>query len=437
MQVTSVGDWLKLAVISDPHLGTKWGTPREEDSFDQFQEAIERSLDIGAQIILIPGDIFDTRIPKLEVWEKALRIFSIPLMRGRSDVSLAKTIDKPTEEISPLAFSGVPVVALHGNHERRTKGLKNPVEALEAAGELVHIHGATLIFDTPDGKVAIHGLSNVPDQHLLASIQAWNPKPVAGAFNIMVIHQSVGNFVFSTEERPSLALEDLPKGFDIYICGHVHFRADATVDGKKLILPGSTERTQLLLVEAQNPKGFYMFEIGKVMRQEFVELKTPRDFVYEEMRFENVDIPELYGATKSKVEELLSRPLKNNVKKPIIKVRLVGTLAKTASKSEFDEYSIIDEFKDRAIVNIGKDALVSPGLEDKLQLLREFKEKRLSIDEQAMALLEEYLKDAEHVRPFNIRGLYELLVEERDEEALKQILSVVQSLTDTEIGGDK
>ncbi len=428
---------MKLAVISDPHLGAKWGTPREEDSFEQFQEAIERSIDLGAQLILIPGDIFDTRIPKLEVWEKALRIFSIPETRGRSDVKLAKTIDKPAEEISPLAFNGVPVVALHGNHERRTKGLKNPVEALEAAGKLVHIHGASLIFDTPDGKVAIHGLSNVPDQHLLASILAWNPKPVAGAFNILVIHQSIGDFVFSTEERPSLALEDLPRGFDLYICGHVHFRAETTLDGKKLILPGSTERTQLLLVEAQNPKGFYIFDIGKELKQQFIELKTPRDFLYEEMRFENIDIPELYSATKSKVEELLMRPLKNKAKKPIVRVRLVGTLSKTASKSEFDEYSIIEEFKDRAIVSIGKDALVSPGLEDKLQLLRELKEKRLSLDEQAMGLLEDYLKDAEHVKAFNVRGLYELLVEERDEEALRQILSVVQNLTDTELGGGK
>ena len=40
-----LSDSLKIAVIADPHLGTKWGTPREQDSFVQFREAIEKSID--------------------------------------------------------------------------------------------------------------------------------------------------------------------------------------------------------------------------------------------------------------------------------------------------------------------------------------------------------------------------------------------------------
>ncbi|MGC8817629.1 MAG: metallophosphoesterase family protein, partial [Candidatus Hadarchaeum sp.] len=75
---------MRLALISDPHLGTKWGTPREQDSFDQFREAVEEAIDRGAQLILILGDIFDTRIPRQEVWAQALRILSLPLARGRN-----------------------------------------------------------------------------------------------------------------------------------------------------------------------------------------------------------------------------------------------------------------------------------------------------------------------------------------------------------------
>jgi DNA repair exonuclease SbcCD nuclease subunit len=426
---------LRLAVISDPHLGVKWGTARENDSFEQFQEAVERSLEMGAQLILVPGDIFDTRIPKLEVWNRALRIFSIPLTRGRGEVKLDRTIDKPPEEISPLVFRRTPVVALHGNHERRTRGFTNPVETLEAAGQLIHLHAGTLVFDCPDGKLAIHGLSNVPEEHLLAVFRTWNPKPIEGAFNIFVIHQSIGNFVYSTEEKPALDLSDLPPGFDLYVCGHVHYRGEVPVGGKPLLVPGSTERTQLLQFEALNPKGFYMIETGDGVKYRFVELQTPRDFFYEELRFTGVTIPELHATVKAKVEELLKRHRKNPQKKPLIRIRLMGTLSKEAVKSEFDEYTIIQEYKDQAIVTIGKEALTSPGLEDKLQLLREFREKRMSIDEQAMTLLEDYMRDAEHARILDVRELYELLVEKREEEALKRILGVVENLTKAEFGG--
>lgn len=421
-------------MISDPHLGTKWGTRREDDSFDQFQEAIERSIDMGAEIIVVPGDVFDTRIPKLEVWDRALRIFSIPLTRGPSDVKLERTIDKPAEEISPLAFRGIPVIALHGNHERRTRGLTNPVEALEAAGQLIHLHHQALVFDTPTGKLAIHGLSNVPDQHLRATLQTWNPKPIGGAFNVLVLHQSIGNFVYSTEEKPSLDIADLPKGFDLYVCGHVHYRIESDVGDRKLLLPGSTERTQLLLVEAQNPKGFYMIDAGETVKHTFVELQSARDFLYEEVRFDGATIPEVYSAVRAKVEELLKRHRKNVEKIPIVKVRLLGSLAKEASKSEFDEYTIVERYRDRAIVDVRKEALASPGLEDKLQLLREFKERRLSIDEQAMALLEDYLKEATNVQMFDVHGLYGLLVEKREDDALKRILDVVETLTKAELG---
>jgi DNA repair exonuclease SbcCD nuclease subunit len=357
-------------------------------------------------------------------------------MRERSAVKLNRTIDKPGGEISPLAFRGVPVIALHGNHERRTLGLTNPVEALEAAGHLIHLHAATLIFDTPERKLAIHGLSNVPDQYLLATLRAWNPKPVPGAYNILALHQSIGNFVYSTEERPSLDLSDLPPGFDIYLCGHVHNRAETLFDGKPLLIPGSTERTQLLLAEAQTQKGFYMIEINGGEKHRVVELQSPRDFLYEEMKFNNVAIPELYAAVQTKVEELLRRPLKNPGKKPLVRIRLLGTLSKDASKSELDEYTIIEEFKEKAIVNISKDTLSSPGLEDKMQLLREFKEKRLSIDEQAMSLLDDYLKDAVNTRMFDVPGLYQLLVEKRDDEALKRIQGVVDSMTKAELGDE-
>ncbi len=430
-------DHLKLALISDPHLGTKWGTPREPDSFVQFREAVERSLELGAQLILILGDIFDTRIPRQEIWAQALRILSLPLAHGKNNIRLESTIGKNPEEISPVALRGVPVAALHGNHERRTKGLTNPVQALEAAGLLIHVHHNALVFEDDGCRVAFHGLSNVPEQHAPGALATWDPKPVDGAVNILALHQSIGQFVYSSEEAPTLDVADLPPGFNIYLCGHIHYRSETKARGKPLVFPGSTERTQLAKVEAEMPKGFYMIELGNEIRLEFVELKSQRDFFYAEMKFNEVTISELNDAVRDKVKELLRLPRKNREKLPLVRVRLRGTLAKEASRGEFDDRAISDEFGGEAIVVVGKADLEAPGLGEKVQLLRDLRERRLSMDETAMAILEDSLKEAAGVKMFDARAIYDLLASDRAEEALQKVYSVVDGLVRADLGGRK
>ena len=428
---------LKAAVVSDTHLGTKWGTPRQQDSFDQAQEAIKRALELDAQIILIPGDIFETRRPHQEVWAQAMWILSSALMREQGGVKLVDTIDKNREDISEVALRGVPVVALHGNHERSARGLLNPVQALEKAGFLIYIHHNTLIFETPEGKIAIHGMSNVPERHAKNVLSTWNPKPVEGAFNILMLHQSVGQYVFSSEEFPTIDLPDLPPGFELYICGHMHYHAEVTAHGKPLLFPGSTERTQLLQIEAQVPKGFYMLELDDGLSYEFIELRGVRDFHYEEMNFDGVGIPQLRGAVNKKIEELLERPRRNPDKLPLIRLRLRGTLAKDASRTEFDHEAIIQDFSDRAMVAISKDDLISPGLEEKVKFLRELRERRLPVDEMAMRLLESNLKDVSYAQMLDARTLYELLVEGREEEAQEKVFEVVNNHVESELKGKK
>lgn len=426
---------VKIAVIADTHLGAKWGTAREQDSFDQAREAIERALELGAELILVLGDIFDTRTPRQEVWAQAMRIFSIPLARGRSEIKLSRTIDKKQDDFSPAALRGVPVIALHGNHERRTRGFVNPVQALEAASLLIHLHHNVLVFDTPRGELAIHGMSNVPEQHAKNVLAAWNPKPVEGAFNILMLHQSVGQYVYSSEEFPTIDLADLPPGFDIYLCGHIHYHTEAIAHGKPLLLPGSIERTQLLQVETEVSKGFYMLGLEDGLSHEFIELTKARDFYYEKVEFEGTGISQLDEAVRVKVRELLKRPRRNLKKLPLIKLRLTGTLAKGASRSEFDAQAIAQEFADWALVEIGKGELTSPGFEEKVQLLRKLREQRLPIDEMAMSLLEVNLREADYRQPFDVHVLYNLLVEGRREEAFQKVLDVVEDQIKTELGG--
>lgn len=427
---------MRIAIMTDFHFGVKWGTPREWDSFEQAEEAIRRAIAEKADVILILGDIFDTRIPKLEVWAQALKVLSIPQTDGKNRLNLVSSQYKPLEAVSPLALQGTPVVAICGNHERRTRGLKNPVEALESAGKLIYLEAGTVVFQEGGEKVAIHGFGYVPERYLIPQLRTWNPQPVPGAFNIFAFHQSIGNFVYSEEEKPAFQISDLPPGFDLYANGHVHARAEAQAHGAPLLLPGSTERTQLIEDEAVNPKGFYLAEIKDGnLSYRFIELQSPRDFFYERVRVENISLQDLYGVVRRRIRELLLRHRRNQKKPPIIRIKLEGTLAKDVLRSDFDARLVEEEFREQAIVTIGKGDLVSPGMEARLRSLREFKERELSIDEKGLLMLEELAKEIPNIGLVSVRDLFGLMAEDRKEEALAKLLKIVEGMVEAEVGG--
>ncbi|MCD6248316.1 MAG: DNA repair exonuclease [Hadesarchaea archaeon] len=420
---------LKIAAISDLHLGAKWGTEREEDSFDQAREAFERAIQLGAQLILVPGDIFEFRIPRQEMWAKAMRILSLPLATDGGEVKLAGTIDKKPDDISPLVFRGIPVIALHGNHERRSAGLVNPIQALESAGLLIHLHHNAVILETPIGRVAIHGMSNVPERYARDVLNTWNPKPVSDSINILMLHQSLGSYRFSEEERPTIDVADLPPGFDLYVCGHMHYHAESSIHGRPLLFPGSTIRTQLLPIESKLAKGFYLIKMNGGVSYEFVELRSPRDFYYEEKSFNGVEIPEIYDWIRSRTRDLLKKPRRNPAKAPIIRFRLRGTLAKRASRSELDTRMLEEEFQGKAILSISKGELTSPGLEAKIKFLRDLRGQQMSLEDMAMELLDSNLAEIGYEQLFDARAIYGLLTENKIDDAMSVVVEIVKKLS--------
>jgi len=422
---------LRLAVIGDTHLGAKWGTAREGDSFEQAEEALRRAVREGADLILLLGDLFDSRTPRPEVWTRAMRIFTLPRVE-KGGLRLVGVMGKDEGEISPLSLQGVPVVALHGNHESRTEGLKNPVEVLEAAGMLIHLHRETVIFEGEDGRVAVHGMSYVPERYARSLLQTWDPRPVEGALNVLMLHQSLGQFVFSREERPGLSPEDLPPGFDLYLCGHVHCRAEASLRGRPLLFPGSTERTQLLPEEAQLRKGFYLVEEDGYR---FVELETPRDFFYEEVEAGGKDVLTLQREIRERVEALLSKERRNRSKPPLIRLKLKGRLAR-GKKSDLDPFSLEEEFSDRALLVVSREELSSSSEPEGGEWLRRMEE-TATIEERTLRLLEEQLSQLGYSFGLEARSLYHLLLEGKEEEVEEKVRAYVRRMVELELEGGR
>ena len=323
---------MKISIISDLHLGFGQGTEMEGDSFAAFSEALEKSLD--CDLIIIGGDMFDSRMPNTEVFTNAIEILKTPLSRP-SETKILHGVNKNTEDF-PLIKNGIPVIAIAGNHERRVKGLLNPVEALERAGFLVYLHCNSIVLENNNQKIAIHGMSSVPDQYGEQVLEAWNTKPIDGCFNVLLMHQSVAPFLYAAYLIP---LEKIPKGFDLYINGHVHGTVKAEYSGAPFIIPGSLLPTQI--TKDLSRHSFCKVEVqeNKAASVNFVELEHQREIFYKEF---DKDVP------IKEVQEYLDNLLKTKRNlKPIIKL---VTQNKTLPVKE-----LIEKYREDAIIYFKKD----------------------------------------------------------------------------------
>ncbi len=403
---------MKISVLSDLHFGYSYNLELENDCFDNAQEAIEKSLD--ADLIILGGDIFDIRAPKTQTWGKALKILSKPLLRENSGVKLVNT-DKQLKEISQRTLNHIPVISINGNHERLVKGDINTVEALENAGLVIHLHLNTIIFEKDGIKVAIHGMSSVPERYAKDVLDKWNPKSVEGCVNILLIHQSIDPYVYSPLEPPSLSLSNLPKGFDIIINGHLHGHNIEKLNGTTLMMPGSTVITQFEKNEAMTEKVIGEISIENEIKTEFVPLETARKFYYDELTIDQASL-----TLREQVERKLAQILysADHKKKPIVRLRLKG---KETNILDQDLRAAETKLSDKAILILVKE-LESPELTEKRELLKNLREQKLSIEELGLNLLKKNLEEFGMESEFDYDTMFHLLSEDQTESALNILL---------------
>jgi len=361
-----------IGIFSDCHCGYKFGEERGEDSFIALNEAIDKTLD--CDLILIAGDLFDTRVPKPEVFAKLAKILG-KAQNVPSRTKFMEIINKEKHEISPSALRGIPIVAIHGTHERRSKYLINPIQALEHAGLLIHLNCATAIFEIEGRKVAIHGMSGVPDRYAGECLKQWKPKPIENAVNIIMFHNSISPYIYSPLEPPSLQVEDLPKGFDLYVLGHMHWHEIKLLNQGKLLVCGSTVPTAARRLEAEQQKCIFKYDSD--IKQ--IPLDFQRKIYWEEY--------ELGANTKDAIENFLET-LSATDPKPIVNIKIKGI--KNSLPLSFNE--IDEKFSKKAIININKE-FEAETLQDQIEMIKAIRNEKLSPEEHGLRILQEKLKE--------------------------------------------
>jgi DNA repair exonuclease SbcCD nuclease subunit len=375
---------MRISIISDVHLGFSHSSEKGEDSFEGFREALEKSM--GCDLILLAGDLFDSRSPSTETLTRCMESLIRPIA-AENGTRLVGGMGKDVGNLTPLHQQGIPVVAIHGTHERRVRGLINPIQAMEKAGFLIYLHVNGVVLEKSGEQVCIQGMSGVPDQFSEAVLDRWRPKPRKGCVNILMIHQSVESFMYASHLLP---LGKIPKGFDLYVLGHVHESRKSEYSGSPLLIPGSIVTTQQTR-EAVAPRGFWIFDT-KTGDSLFMALDSQRRFFYLEHEGDQERL-------ESDLEKLLEHPLK---KKPLIRIKGSG----------LDIQGLNSRFGDRAIISVSKEVRK---LESRPLGVREHK---LSVQELGRKLLRQNLEES-GLDQEAFEGVFDLLVHGKPEDALR------------------
>ena len=395
---------MRIAILSDLHLGFH---AFEQDSYDNADEAMDKALD--SDLIIIAGDIFDSRSPRTAVWNNAIRILIKPLLKS-SGIRLIHST-KEIKEISKRTLSSIPVIAIHGTHER--KGMDaNAVETLENAGILIHLHKQSVVFEKNGVKVAIHGMSGVPERTAKTELEEWNPQPVPNCYNILVLHQSIDPFVYSPLEPPSIKLNELPRGFDVIIDGHIHGTSMSRINDSDLIIVGSTIVTQLEKSEAGAKKGIYRIDFEKNNKRiEFIPLENSREFFFEDVI--------ISGSMRQRIEDVLRKILSRGfVKPPIVKMKIIG---KESDMIDQELKDLERAYSDQANLIFVKQ-IESPEVMEKIEFLRNLREQKISIEEIGLNLLTKNLDELSFGNAFDHLWAFDFLSQNKTEDLFNQLV---------------
>ncbi len=338
---------MKIAILSDFHLGYE---RFRDDAYTQAREAFEKAYSMSDMMIM-PGDIFDYRHPKPDVIAEGITLFrELSKKEFHARVSLF--------EGKGELYTNKPVILIPGTHERRSDTDVDPTDILSLAGLAVNINMGKVVVEKGNEIVVVFGVGGVAEERFKETIDRLAFKPVDGAFNIFMFHQSLYELLpFS---KDFMHVEDLPEGFDLYVDGHIHNRVEMKCHGKPFLIPGSTVLTQLKEGE-QEDKGFFIFDtekktyaFHKISSRKFVMLK--------------IDVS---GEDPRSVMETIDKRIKettgSSTERPVIRVELKGRMKEGFKASDLD-VSKVPASHANAIVEITRGSIVEDGKEENVEL---------------------------------------------------------------------
>jgi exonuclease SbcD len=277
--------------IADTHLGlVQYGSnEREQDVYDVFNQAIDRSIKDNVDFVIFAGDIFH-----------------VPNPNGTAVIQMGNALKR-------LKQNNIDSFFILGDHDiSRIRGTPIPYiyHNLEFSkyignGKPIEYKGIMLV-----------GLDKIRKNEMSQYEETFSNldksvEKISG-HKILVLHQGITEFNKFAGELQST---DLPKNFTYYAMGHLHDKDIKQFNhlNGPIAYPGSIELTTSEGIK-ETKKGFFEVDIsGNEAIPNWIELDTRPQFSV------NTDYKEL---TKT-IDEVIEK-ISDFTKKPIIEVKIQG-----------------------------------------------------------------------------------------------------------------
>ena len=217
-----------------------------------FDRVVDLCLEERVDFLIIAGDLFDTEVKDFHA-------------------ALAAAT-----QLRRLHQAGVPVYLILGNHDSREEMTRH---VPWPANVTLFDHKQPQTVRHPTLPVALHGMS-YPKREVTENLVPGYPVPVAGCFNIGLLHTNAGGNSQHAAYAPCSVEELVAKGYDYWALGHVHDYA-ILHKGPHVVYSGNTQGRH---ARETGPKGCLLVTVdertggGEVREVEFRETDLVRWF---------------------------------------------------------------------------------------------------------------------------------------------------------------
>ncbi len=248
---------MRIAHISDTHLGYRQYNldERENDFYEAFNEAIDKTLEERADILIHSGDLFDSPVPPI----KALYTFKSALKKVEGKMKVFTVLgdhDAPKRRgMAPHKLFDVPVLGI------------SRLECIEV------------------GDTLIAGISNLRGtlvEQLKNELRKFDAIAEKYRHSVLIAHQAIETHL-PFEGAYELKEDDLPKKATYYAFGHLHSRILERFGEGWLGYSGSTEIVVKDEISAwkKKGKGFYIVDIDSDVTVHHIDLDIRPQFEVE------------------------------------------------------------------------------------------------------------------------------------------------------------
>lgn len=377
---------MKFAHLADCHIGS-WRDPKLKDiSTQAFVKAIDASIRQEVDFVIIAGDLFNTSFPRLD--------------------NLKIVVSK----LRQLRESGIPVYLVPGSHDYSPSG-RTMLDVLEEAGLCVNVFkghvedGKLHLRFTVDSKTGAKitgmlGKMGSLERKYYERLEKSHLEKEQG-HKIFIFHSGLEEFKPASMEKLDMhPLSLLPKGFDYYAGGHVHYVFQRQEPEYGLIAyPGPLFPNSFSELEKLGKGGFYIVEDGKAAWEPIQIYNTF-----------SVSVDCAHKTPEQAKEEISGRIRNKEFINTIVLLRLYGSLA-SGKPSDVDLREIFDTLYGKSAYFVMKNtaALTS----------KEFEEIRVdagSVEQVERSLIREHLGQ---MKAEGISG--------REEQLIRELMSALSA----------